>query len=284
MGTVSAQRTSPVDEIVARVQASAKYRSVCERTIRRIAGEEWDKRGQLKQALKATRSRLHQVHGAYESDVDYERAYRSLQGAYAQGTEEAVRAACARLLSLHTSTRERLPILGPFYAQVYAHTGLPRTLLDLACGLNPLSTPWMGLGAGATYHAYDIDVERVAFLNRCLDLAGMGGGARLQDVICDPPAERGDVALLLKTSACLERQRRGSTLALLDALQVPYVVVSYPVRSLGSREKGMPENYERAFREMTLARPWAVTRLAFGSELAFIVHKGPGSEPGKGNA
>jgi 16S rRNA (guanine(1405)-N(7))-methyltransferase len=261
---------------VARVQASAKYRSVCERTIRRIAGDEWTGRGQLKRAIKATKSRLHQVHGAYESAVDYEQAHRSLQRAYTQGTEQEVRAACTRLLSLHASTRERLPVLALFYAQIYAQTGVPHTLLDLACGLNPLSTPWMGLGEGATYYAYDIDVERVAFLNSCLTLAGMTPGARLQDVICDPPTERGDVALLLKTSTCLERQRRGSTLALLDALQVPYAVVSYPVKSLGSREKGMPESYERAFREMVSGRPWAVTRLAFESELAFIVHKGPG--------
>ena len=41
---------------------------------------------------------------------------------------------------------------------------LPKTgeALDLACGLNPLSLPWMGLNDEATYHVYDIDAERIA--------------------------------------------------------------------------------------------------------------------------
>ena len=263
-----------VEQIVANVGAAAKYWRVCPRTVQRLAAEEWARHHHLKRAIKATKSRLHQVYSAYESPVDYDRGTRLLEAAYAVGTPQAVRQACRTILALHTSTRERLPILDRFYADLYAYTGTPRTLLDLACGLNPLSHPWMGLPPGVAYHAYDIDTERIAFLDRYLALAGAEAHAHLQDILCDPPTERADVALLLKSSTCLERQRKGSTLALLDRLDVSHVVVTFPVKSLGQREKGMPEHYQHAFLEMVSGRPWRVTRFAFATELAFIVSKG----------
>jgi 16S rRNA (guanine(1405)-N(7))-methyltransferase len=270
--------TSQVERIVADVRASRKYRNVCPDTIRCIAAEEWTKRDATRRAVKlatkATKSRLHQAYGAYEAHVDYDRAYRALQDAYAEGTAEATQMTCHRLLALHTSSRERRSILHRFYAEIFCHTGgVPRALLDLACGLNPLSLPWMGLDGEATYHAYDIDLERIAFLQRYFDLAGLRGEAHFQDVIGDLPAERADVALLLKSATCLERQRRGSVLALLDGLDVRYVVVTFPLKSLGRREKGMLAHYTRTFAEMTSSRPWTVTRLDFHSELVYVVDK-----------
>jgi 16S rRNA (guanine(1405)-N(7))-methyltransferase len=150
---------------------------------------------------------------------------------------------------------------------------VPRVLLDLACGLNPLCVPWMGLQAAAVYHGYDIDAERVAFLQRVLPLAGLEAHMHLQDVLCELPAEAGDVALLMKSSACLERQQAGATLALLDALRVRHVVVTFPVQSLGQREKRMAAHYEHTFRAQISGRPWTMTRLLFESELVFIVDK-----------
>jgi 16S rRNA (guanine(1405)-N(7))-methyltransferase len=262
-----------VESIISNVRSSPKYRSICPSTIRRIAAEEWAKHGALKRAIKATKSRLHQIHGAYESHVDYDRAYRSLEAAYATQAGGAIQQVCRRLLSLHASTRERLPVLDRFYDEIFAYTSRPHSLLDLACGLTPLSLPWMGLDEGTAYDAYDIDADRIAFLDRYLSLAGMKARAHLQDIICDPPAERAEVALLLKSSTCLERQKKESTLTLLDALDVSYVVVTFPTKSLGRREKGMVQHYERTFQTMLSSRSWPVTRLDFASELVFIVNK-----------
>jgi 16S rRNA (guanine(1405)-N(7))-methyltransferase len=262
-----------VEQVVLSVLASRKYRHICVDTVRRIAGEELSRRRALKPAIKATKTKLHQVWAAYESPIDYPRAYEALRAAYQGRGDRGVRAVCRRLLGLHASTRERLPVLEEFYARVFAHTGTPHALLDLACGLNPLTVPWMGLPSGASYHAYDIDGERTAFLARFLDLAGLTGGAHLHDVICVPPRERAHVALLLKSAPCLEQQRRGGTLALLDALDVAYAVVSYPVKSLGRREKGMLANYARAFDQMLSDRPWQVERLEVETELVYVVDK-----------
>jgi hypothetical protein len=105
-------------------------------------------------------------------------------------------------------------------------------------------------------------------------LARVRGRAFFQDILSQPPEQPGDVALLFKTSACLERQRAGATLALLDALRVRHAVVTFPVHSLGRRKRGMPEHYERTFGDMMADRPWPVTQLRFKTELVFIVDKG----------
>jgi len=262
-----------IDEIVRVVLAARKYRSVCPDTVRRIAWRELAGHNDLKAALKRTKSRLHQVYGAFEREVDYETACRRLEAAFGTRSAPDIEAACREVLRLHQSTVERLPILGEFYDAIWALTGVPRSLLDLACGLNPLTLPWMRLPAGAQYFAFDIDAPRIAFLNRFFHLAGLTPLACWQDVVCQPPQADADVALLLKTSPALERQEKGSTLRLLQALNTPFAVVSFSVRSLGGREKGMVAHYEREFLAMIEGKPWRVSKLAFETELVFVVGK-----------
>jgi hypothetical protein len=51
-------------------------------------------------------------------------------------------------------------------------------------------------------------------------------------------------------------------------------VVSFAVKSLGGREKGMAETYRRQFLELAGKRRWVVCTLGFETELAFVVQCG----------
>jgi len=261
---------SDLDKIVSAVAASKKYRSVCKDTLYRIAERELANYQGFKAATKATKRRLHQVYGAFEQGWDYETALQQLAEAYQEGTEPEIKAACRQAMEGHTSTRERLPILDHFYQAIFEITGVPSTLLDVGCGLNPLALPWMDLPAGARYVALDIDQERVDFLNRYFSLAGYEPLARCQDALSNRPEERADVALLLKMSPTLERQETGATLRLIGQLNAPHVVVSYAVKSLGGREKGMLESYETHFRELISDREWSINKLVFPTELVLV--------------
>ncbi|MBN1660683.1 MAG: 16S rRNA methyltransferase [Anaerolineae bacterium] len=252
------------------VLASKKYRTVCTETVARIAAEELGSRDSLKETVKVTKRRLHQVYGAFESNLDYETALDALQAAYRSGDDDAVRRACRDVLVHHTSTRERLSLLDVFYPAIWEITGTPASVLDVGCGLNPLALPWMGLPPGARYVALDVDCERIDFVNRCLVIAGLAPLARCQDALVAPPQDRVDVALLLKMSPTLERQEGGATLRLVEQFHTPHVVVSYAVQSLGGREKGMIEQYGQQFNGWAEARNWTVKRLVFESELVFV--------------
>jgi 16S rRNA (guanine(1405)-N(7))-methyltransferase len=264
---------SDLSEIVAAVGSSKKYRAICEDTVRRIAARELASHRNHRAAVKATKRRLHQVYGAFEREIDYNQAYQWLEAAYTAGSGAEIRAACRRILALHSSTRERLPILEELYDAVFEITGRPLSLLDLGCGLNPLALPWMGLEPGVPYVALDIDADRVRFLNRYLALAGHKPLARCQDLLSHPPDDEADLALLLKTGPSLERQEPGATLRVIEQLQTRSVVVSFAVKSLGGREKGMMDQYGWQFYEWAERRRWPVKRVDLPAELVFVVVK-----------
>jgi len=262
-----------LEQVISAVASSKKYRSVCTDTVRRIAARELANHGNVKGATKATKRRLHQVYGAFEEDFDHDAAYQRLEAAYRTGSEAAVKAACRQVLVLHSSTRERVSILDSFYRTILKASRYPESILDLGCGLNPLALPWMGLGAFPRYVALDINTERILFLNRYLLLAGLEPLARCQDVLTQPPDDEADMALLLKMSPTLERQEEGSTLGLLELLNAPTIVVSFALKSLGGREKGMLDHYGRQFLELVGDGDWAVQELVFETELVYLVKK-----------
>ncbi|MFW6107286.1 MAG: Rmt family 16S rRNA (guanine(1405)-N(7))-methyltransferase [bacterium] len=263
----------PLDELVAAVLRSPKYRAVCPHTVRRLGRAELAKGRSVKHATKATRRRLHQVFGAFRGEPRYPRLLAAVRAAARRGSEDELRQACRRALGQHASTRERLPLLDAFYRRLFALTGVPRRVLDLACGLHPLGLPWMGLPREAPYAAFDIDGRAVDFLNRCFAAMGVGARAEHRDVLCSPPEGPADVAFLLKTFPCLERQERGAGWRLVEAVGARHVVVSFPVASLGGREKGMREHYERSFLAAASGAAWPVERLEFAAELVFVVSK-----------
>jgi 16S rRNA (guanine(1405)-N(7))-methyltransferase len=257
--------------LVQAVRASAKYRPICRELVERIGRNELAKRHNLREAVKATKNKLHQVGGAYLSDqARYAAWLRELRAA--QEPAE-LRPLCRKIMEAHASTRERLPILGEFYSTTLA--GLPpvRSVLDVACGLNPLALPWLPLAEGATYWAVDIYEDMMAFVRDflALPLAGVRGQAQARDVLQSGPLPRADLALVLKAIPCLEQMDKAAGAKLLNMIQADYMLVSFPVHSLGHRDKGMVASYEAHFRELLAGRPGEVRRFQFSTELAFLI-------------
>ncbi len=265
-----------IDAIVAELARNKKYRAIgiAEDTIRDIVLSELARQPNAKAAVQSARKKLHEVVALYLGDPDYDTAETQLADACATGDPAAIRAACAAIMEAHNSTRERLPLLESFYPRLFAVTGAPQTVLDLACGLNPLAIPWMGLPSGARYYAYDLHQRRVNFLNRALALFGVDGAAIFQDILVSPPRESGDVALLLKEIHRMEKRRRGIVLPLLDALEVRWIVLSSPTRSRTGR-RAVKEAYREQVHGILAARPWPITEIEFANELLYCIAKAP---------
>jgi 16S rRNA (guanine(1405)-N(7))-methyltransferase len=265
-----------VDAIVAELRQSRKYHTIgiCDDTIRDIVITELARQKNPKAAIQSARKKLHEVVALYLGDPDYTAATRLLEAAFASGDPGAVRGACADILRAHDSTRERLPLLDTFYPRIFAVTGLPQVVLDVACGLNPLALPWMGLPPGVRFLAYDIHQQRVDFLNRYFALQGVEGTATMQDILVHYPRESGDVALLLKEIHRMEKRRRGIVLPLLDALHVRWIVLSSPTHSRTGRHD-VTAVYRQQVHAILANRPWPVTEIEFANELVYCVRKSP---------
>jgi 16S rRNA (guanine(1405)-N(7))-methyltransferase len=263
-----------ITQLVDTVLKSAKYKNICPDFVRTIGAQELTKRRNLKEAVKATKNKLHQVGGAYlPGKMNYTAWLAELNIASQAANQDEWGKVCARVLNYHSSTRERLPLLTQFYATILADLPPIHSVIDLACGLNPLAIPWMSLAADVEYYAYDIYQDMIDFLNGFMRLARINGRAEARDVINACPEHSVDLAFVLKAIPCLEQIDKTAGMRLLDTLNANYLVVSFPVHSLGGQQKGMATNYGARFGNLVANKNWPVKRFEFAYELAFLVTK-----------
>jgi 16S rRNA (guanine(1405)-N(7))-methyltransferase len=178
----------------------------------------------------------------------------------------------------HASTRERLPILERFYATIFEQLPPILHVLDLACGLNPLARPWMPLDPAACYSACDIFADLVGFVGQALPLLGTSTNAWVADLSRAAPLPSDtdiDMTLVLKLLPVLEQIERGAAARLLQQLPSRWIVVSYPLQSLGGRGKGMREQYQRQFAALAADQPWRIEEFVFPSELVYRIERLP---------
>lgn len=263
-----------LDALVAVVHSSVKYRAVCVEVVRNIGRRELATRGNLKEAIKATKNKLHQVGAAYlPTAMRYDQWIRELRAAAMTGDPAAWRVACTRIMGYHASTRERLPILDEFYATALREIVPIRSVIDVACGLNPLAIPWMPLASDVTYYACDMYDDMMAFIAEFFRMIGQRGQAIAGDVLNLTSFPEAELALLLKAIPCLEQIDKAAAHRLMDILPTRHILISFPVSSIGGRDKHMRVNYEAHFAELVRSKPWRVQRFVFNTELAFLVTK-----------
>ena len=257
-----------LEKLITAVSISPKYRHLSPDLVRRIGERELSVRRSTKEAIKATKNKLHQIGGAYlDTKIDYNKALQKLENADASTTKST----CSDLMRLHASTRERLPIIDTFYEQIFAELPPISSVLDVASGLNPLAIPWMPLAENAIYHACDIYADMMQFLNDAIPKLGVAAHVEVRDVVGNPPDQPVDLALILKTLPVLEMVEKTAVSNLLDTIHARHLLITFPVRSLGGRSKGMIENYTAQFVGWVNGRNWEIKSLEFETELAFLV-------------
>jgi 16S rRNA (guanine(1405)-N(7))-methyltransferase len=271
MNEVGDQR---IDRLVEAVLASSKYKGIEVDFIRYVGIQELTRQNNLKQAIKSTKNKLHQVGGAYQRRTPrYAVWLDELKHAKRSANKEHFLDTCKWIMGNHSSTRERLPVLEQFYSAIMANLPPINSVLDVACGLHPLAIPWMSLSENVLYYAYDIYEDMIGFLNDCMTLMPVQGFGKTCDVIHNCPAQKVDIAFILKAIPCLEQVDKSAGIRLLESINADHLVVSFPAHTLGGKHKGMVTNYETRFYELIANKPWSIRRFEFPGELVFLVSK-----------
>ena len=260
-------------ELIDQVSRSAKYAQLADTLVARVTEEEAKKYKSKQDAVRSARTRLHRLTGAYLTPkLDYAQwldKFKSLT----PNDQKALRSTSLQMMRLHASTHERLEVLPSFFQTTLASISPVNSVLDLACGLNPLSIPWMPLADGFTYHASDVVSPLVNFLGKYFQLFGFNGSASTLDLASSIPSQPVQLALLMKTLPLLEQIEHGLAQKVLEGLNAEQILVTYPLRSLGGRKKGMEETYRMQFDQLVSGRDWKIQEFSFPNEVAFLVTK-----------
>jgi len=259
--------------LVRQVSRSPKYAQLADTLVSRITAEEARKHKNQQDIIRSARTRLHQLTGAYLAPkIDYAQwlvTFQSLSPKDRQGLESI----SLSMMRLHASTYERIEVLPTFFQTSLASISPVKSVLDIACGLNPLSIPWMPLADGFTYHANDVVTPLIDFLGNYFEIFGFNGNASILDLSFSIPSQPVQLALLMKTLPLMEQIERGLSQKVLESLNAEHILVTYPLRSLGGRKKGMEETYRAQFDQLVAGRDWEIQEFRFPNEFVYLVTK-----------
>jgi len=256
------------------INKSKKYSSVYQPLLKRVYEEESVKYKKDKEIIKAVKNRLHTVYGAFF----HENSVKTAEDLINSNDDISVISIISeKLLSLNTSSRERLPFIRDLYKFIFEVIGDYSNILDIGCGFNPFSLPYILEFCKniKSYYAYDIDVNLAELINKYFDLFKLPQYAGCIDIITEipSPSEIVDVAFLFKIIPTTETCKKGRGFEIINNINVKYLVVSFPTKTLcGKNNKGMEQNYANFFEgNLDYDKFKIIGKEAFLNELVYVL-------------
>jgi len=254
------------NELVKLVKANKKYKDISDEVVKTRVEEFLAKNKvfEEKSAVKEIRSRLHRIHGSFRLNT------RKLEK-YLKNKE------FRKILESNRSTRERLDVYSELYADIFEMTGKPTSIIDLGCGLNPVSILYMDL-KHVNYHAYDINESEIKFLNDFFKEFSINGQASILDLskienVTNLP--RADLCLAFKLVDLLEAKGHKYSEELIKILaeKCKFLVVSFATRTISGKNMNYPA---RGWIERMLERigfKFEILEFDEASEIFYVIKK-----------
>jgi 16S rRNA (guanine(1405)-N(7))-methyltransferase len=263
-----------LEKLVSQVQDSAKYRLIHKDLVENIAKNELSKGRSWKATVKAVRNKLHQVGGAYQPlGIDYEQLNSELKSLPNDLNSPEAKRFFIQTMGLHASTRERLQIKDQFFHETLSSLAPIDSILDVACGLNPLALAWMPVSDSVHLTVCDIYTDQMDFLNAYFEHFHINGKAYCCDLTQQNAFEKTQVAFVLKTIPCLEQIDKNIGSKLIESLPSENLLVSFPAQSLTGKQKGMRQFYSEHFQSLLKGTSWKTTTFSYQNEQAFLIQK-----------
>lgn len=259
-------------QLIHRISSSKKYKGVYNKTIERIVSECVQRYGK-NNAEKKARTLLHRIWSSYYiGKPDYKYLIEKIKENFTD--EIRLKETILNILAYQSSVKERIPILDIFYHRIFSITDYPSSIIDHACGLNPLTIFWMNLPKDTIYNGFDIDTNQIEFLNEAFQIIGIENkiDIRTGDIVSDK-FDYADIVFMLKLLPLLEQQRKGLSIEIMKKQQCRYMVISFPIKSLSGSEKGMIKFYSNWFESRIINEKWEIEKLIFKTELVYIITK-----------
>jgi 16S rRNA (guanine(1405)-N(7))-methyltransferase len=251
------------NELFEEIVQSKKYSNIYHGTVRRIIAEEIPKYKKGKDIVKAVKNRLHQLSCSFYDDKALKKGNYYNDDAF------------LGLLKHHSSTKERIMFYSDMFADILGVTGPVATILDMACGLNPIMFG-MFLHKNNVhfeeYSAQDISSSPLKLVELYFQSHNLPCAVQQSDLLISVPDFQADLALMFKVVPLLEQQKKNHYSMLINSLKAKYIAVSFPTRTMSGRNAGMTENYKNLFDSFMCGGPFTVAlEKIYQNELLYII-------------
>lgn len=135
-------------------------------------------------------------------------------------------------LETHISSRERLLYYSTIYENIFEVTGKPKKILDLGCGVNPLS--YFDLGCKPEYFASELSKEDCKVIDKFFKAKKIKGKCFAFDLVNGDYSKlpKADVCFLFKVLESLETIRKNISLEILQNINCNWIVVSFAKKTV----------------------------------------------------
>ncbi|MFA7707907.1 MAG: hypothetical protein WCX73_03075 [Candidatus Pacearchaeota archaeon] len=267
-----------IDQILRQVKENKKYKTIADAVviteIKKYLNSQQIKNFEeiTKEDIKKIRSKLHKAYSSFQTKKKNKRDLyledlRGLLDIKNPSSKESnkINEINNNLLSITLSTKERLNSYNKIYKQIFEITGTPDSIIDLGCGLNPLSYPLIELDnmKSITYLAYDIDEEDTKFLNEYFKIMkkqnnnfkGKADILDIRDLDKIKRLPRSDIIFLFKVIDILNQSEKDYKFSeeLIKNLikKTKSLIVSFPTKTITRKQMNYPN---RKWFELMLER------------------------------
>lgn len=182
------------------------------------------------------------------------------------------------LLESHKSTQERLSFYSRFFEEIFKITGAPTSVLDLACGYNPIAFYEFTTLRTTQYVCQDIFDGKVLqdyFKNNSYDATYKPFDIikNLDELRNKPFSHIFDICFLLKSLDTLESQSLHFSYDLFDAIRAKYIVVSFP--TINVKGELLQRSSHNWFIKVLQRKNYSHTKIVFPNEVVYVCYISP---------
>ena len=268
-----------IKELIAKIKEKKEFNAIEDRFVRaeaikyfkqnpkamKAVSEGRTRSEDYKKTIKHVRAVLRRIYGVFLTKAAKEREKYLSEGAY------------EKILETHLSTKERIPIYPVIYQKIFAITGKPKVILDLGCGLNPVSYPYMEVDA--KYYASELNAADCEFLEKCfkkMEIKGKAVPLDLTEAAKDPSLlkrfPKADVCFMFKILDEVERKRgRKASESLIKNIDAKYLVISFATKKVTGKPMKYP--YRRWLEQMLKRLGYEFEIIKESNEIFYVVKK-----------
>jgi 16S rRNA (guanine(1405)-N(7))-methyltransferase len=193
--------------------------------------------------LKQIKEKLHKMYGSFQTHKK-SKIKKMLEELRNSKDNKIIR----EILGANLSTKERLADYGLVYGKIFEITGKVDSVLDLGCGLNPVSYPYMELDKDAKYYAYDMNERDLDMIREFFEIYTVNSHVEAVDLRSLEEIKKlapADMCLMFKVIDPLEKSMKGHKYAeeMIKILsnKCKFIVVSFAARTISGGKMNYPQ-------------------------------------------